>query len=386
MSSPALRLFGHFAVTALLALIVGTLPACNRNKTPSYAQNQPYPQQQPNYYPQQPNGYPQQPQQPGYYPQQPGQYPPQNYPQQPGQYPPQNYPQQPQPPPQQPQQPTNPFPSLPGLPGLPSGGTSLLDPINTMDINWLRNQAGVVMGALIDALPADKQSIVKDIPFVADPTPGEVNAFAACDDQGLPLMAISDGLLEVEAYIAQFKANDETFGTRKLDEYLKLLAQNGGFVRPPMGFVDPVQSVDGRKVNRQHQLFDEQVGFVLGHELGHHHLGHLGCTANRGGSRGVTPADLGRVLSRTLPLFNQPNELAADIAGTKNVLAAGARQSSYRWTENGAILTLQFFANLDQLTPATVVFGFERSHPHPLIRMPVVQQTAAAWRMTGGMW
>jgi hypothetical protein len=255
-----------------------------------------------------------------------------------------------------------------------------------MDINWLRTNAGSVMGELIQALPADKAAVVRDIPFIADPTPGDVNAFAACDDQGLPLMAITDGLLEIEAYVSQFKANDEVFGTRKLDEYLRIVALAGGFARPPMGFVDPVQSVDGRKVNRQHQLFEEQVAFVLGHELGHHYLGHLGCTANRGGSRGVTPADLGRLLSRTLPVLNQPNEIAADVSGTKNVLAAGGRRSSYHWTENGAMLTLQFFANLDQLTPASVVFGFESSHPHPLIRMPIVQQTAAAWRLTGGMW
>jgi hypothetical protein len=369
MSSSAPHFVGRSAFAVLLALLVGTVAGCNRNKTPSYAQNQQYPQQPGGYYPQQPP--------PGSYPQQPGTYPqqPQGYPQQPGQYP--------QQPPQQPQQPSNPFPSLPGLPG---NGSALNDPINAMDINWLRTNAGAVMGELIQALPADKNAIVRDIPFIADPTPGEVNAFAACDDQGLPLMAITDGLLEIEAYTAQFKANDETFGTRKLDEYLRLLAQNGGFARPPAGFVDPVQAVDPRKVNRQHQLFEEQVGFVLGHELGHHHLGHLGCTANRGGSRGVSPADLGRLLSRALPLFNQPNEIAADVAGTKNVLAAGARRQAYHWTENGAMLTLQFFANLDQLTPSTVVFGFERSHPHPLIRMPIVQNSAAAWRMTGGMW
>jgi Peptidase family M48 len=377
MSLSAPRFLGLSALVTVLSLLVGTVAGCNRNKTPSYAQNQQYPQQ--------PAYYPQQPPPPGGYPQQPGYYPPQQpqgYPQQPGQYP-QQPPQQPQ---QPPPQPSNPFPGLPSIPGLPGNGSTLNDPINAMDINWLRTNAGAVMSELIHALPADKVAIVQDIPFIADPTPGEVNAFAACDDQGLPLMAITDGLLEVEAYIAQFKANDETFGTRKLDEYLRLLAQNGGFARPPLGFVDPVQSVDPRKVSRQHQLFDEQVGFVLGHELGHHHLGHLGCTANRGGSRGVTPADLGRLLSRTLPVFNQPNEIAADVAGTKNVLAAGARRQNYRWTESGAMLTLQFFANLDQLTPATVVFGFERSHPHPLIRMPIVQQSATTWRLTGGMW
>jgi hypothetical protein len=383
MSSLAPRFAGLSSLAAVVLLLAGTTSGCNQNKTPSYAQNQPgqYPPgyQQPGGYPQQPGGYPQQP---GGYPQQPGQYP-----QQPGQYPQQpGYPQQPQP--QQPApQPTSPVPGLPfPLPGMPGTSSPLNDPINAMDINYLRTQAGVVMGELIQALPADKNAIVRDIPFIADPTPGEVNAFAACDDQGLPLMAITDGLLEVEAYIAQFRATDETFGTRKLDDYMRLLAQNGGFARPPAGFVDPTQSMDPRKISRQHQLFEEQVGFVLGHELGHHHLGHLGCTANRGGSRGVSPADLGRLLSRTLPLFNQPNEIAADMAGTKNVLAAGARRQQYRWTENGAVLTLQFFANLDQLTPATVVFGFERSHPHPLIRLPIVQQSAAAWRMTGGMW
>ncbi len=349
-----------------LVLSSALVAGCQRDRQPTYGQAQPPPGQYP-------------PQQ-GYPPPQQGYPPPQTNPQQP---------------PQQPQ-PTSPFPGFPwpfpaptttgGAPA-PTGGlptSPLNDPINNVDVGFLRSQAGVVMGELIGALPANKQSIVRDIPFVADPTPGEVNAFAACDDQGLPLMAITDGLLEIEAYIAQYKANDEIFGTRKLDEYLRLLAQQGGMVRPGPGFVDPGQQIDARKVSRQHQLFDEQVGFVLGHELGHHHLGHLGCTANQGGSRGVNPADLGRLLSRTLPLFNQPNEIAADVAGTNNLLAAGMRRQGYRLTEGGAVLTLQFFANLDQLTPATVVFNFERTHPHPMVRLPIVQQTAASFRLTGG--
>jgi hypothetical protein len=264
----------------------------------------------------------------------------------------------------------------------------LSDPINAIDIGWLRNEAGVVMGALIDALAPGPKAKVTNIPFVADPTVGEVNAFAACDDQGMPLMAITDGLLEVEAHIAQFKANDEIFGTRKVDGYLQLLAQHQRpgqpLVRPGPGFVDPMQQVDGRKVARQHQILQEQLAFVLGHELGHHHLGHTGCANGQGGSRGVSPADLGRLLSRTLPLFNQPNEIAADIAGVNNLLSAGARRQDYRWTEGGATLTLQFFASLDQLTPTTIVFNFERTHPHPLVRQPIVQQTANTWRLTGG--
>ena len=134
---------------------------------------------------------------------------------------------------------------------------------------------------------------------------------------------------------------------------------------------------------RQHQLFDEQLAFVLGHELGHHHLGHTGC-ANGGGSRGASPAMLGRILSRAIPMFNQPNEIAADIAGVNNLLTAGKNRQAYKWTEGGAILTLDFFAALDQLTPAHIVFGFEMTHPHPLVRKPIVLQTANTSRMTGG--
>jgi hypothetical protein len=246
------------------------------------------------------------------------------------------------------------------------------------------------MGELIAALPSAARARVTGIPFVSDPTVGEVNAFAACDDQGLPLMAISDGLLDVEAHIAQYRAIDELFGTRKVDEYEQLLAQhqqpNQPVYRPGPGFTTPSQDNDPRKLVRQHEIFDEQLAFVLGHELAHHHLGHTGCANGQGVSRGgLTPGDLGRLLSRTVPLFNQPNELAADVAGVQNLLTAGTRRQGHRWTEGGAVLTLQFFAAVDQLTPTSIVFAFERTHPLPLIRLPIVQSTANTWRLTGGM-
>jgi hypothetical protein len=90
------------------------------------------------------------------------------------------------------------------------------------------------------------------------------------------------------------------------------------------------------------------------------------------------------MLRRVAPIFNQPNEIAADVAGVNNLLSAGARQQGYRWTEGGAMMTLQFFASLDQLTPAHVIFAFELSHPHPMVRQPIVLQTANTWRLTGG--
>jgi hypothetical protein len=252
-----------------------------------------------------------------------------------------------------------------------------------VDIVWLRNRAQEVIGELTAALAAGPQQRVRGIPLVVDDKVGEVNAFAACTKSGKAVMAISDGLLDIEAHLAQAKATDEIFGTNKTDEYIRLLAQqqqpDRPVVRPPLGFFAPAQHLDPRKVQRQHQLLDEQVAFVLGHELAHHYLGHLPCTAGA-----VSAAEVGLVLSSVIPAFNQPNELAADVSGTNNVLTAGSRRGGYRWTEGGALLTMRFFAGMDQFSPIDIVFGFERSHPPPLIRRPVVQQAAAAWRATGG--
>jgi hypothetical protein len=141
---------------------------------------------------------------------------------------------------------------------------------------------------------------------------------------------------------------------------------------------------DARVLARQHQVFDEQVAFVLGHELGHHHLGHLPCTA---GSDPLGAGEAARILSSQVPLFNQPNEIAADLAGTYNLLDAGrARQARglAGWNEGGGLLTMRFFAGLGQLSPADILTSFERSHPPPQLRTPIIQQAAGAWRSTGG--
>jgi hypothetical protein len=129
-------------------------------------------------------------------------------------------------------------------------------------------------------------------------------------------------------------------------------------------------------------VFEEEVAFVLGHELGHHYLGHLGCTS------GTNPlGDFARVASDTVPLFNQPNEVAADLAGTHNVLDAGkarAGRGGYAWTENGGLLSMKFFAEFGRLSPGDIFLAFERSHPPSELRGPLIQQAALDWRTTGG--
>jgi hypothetical protein len=262
----------------------------------------------------------------------------------------------------------------------------LSDPINDVDPSWLRARTAALVQELVAALPDVAKARVVNVPLTFDDTPGEVNAAAACVRSG-PVLIVTDGLLDIAAHLAAARANDDVFGTNKVVEYVSFVAReqkpNQPIVRPAPGFFDPRQVTDARRVARQHDVFDELVGFVVGHELSHHHLGHLPCTGQPG------PFGLGEIargLSSALPLFNQPNELAADASGTNNVLVAGAMRPGYHLTEGGALLIMQFFSAIDQLSPEDILFGFERTHPPPSVRAPVIQQTAATWRRAGGGW
>ncbi len=271
---------------------------------------------------------------------------------------------------------------------LPAPGAVVLpvpnDPINTIDLGYLRGEAQSLLNELVATLPPPQQSRVAGIPLVVDSTQGDVNAFATCTSSGHAAMAITDGLLDIEAHLSQARATDEIFGTHKLTDYIQLIVQNqqpkAPIVQPPAGFFDPTQQADGRKVARQHQLLEEQIGFVLGHELAHHYMGNLPCT-----SAGQLPlAELGQALSGTVPLFNQPNEIAADTSGTNTLLTMGFRRSGYHLTEGGALITMQFFACLEQFSSDKLLIAFQNDHPPAVLRTPIIQQTAAAWRLTGG--
>lgn len=352
--------------TALALLAALSLAACETPAAPAQ-----YPQQQevaPGQLP--PQGYQ------GYAP---GQLPPQGYP--PGQLPPQ--PQYPQPSYYPPAQPPQGYPAQVPPPYV----APQADPINNVDLEYLRTSARSVLGELVAALPPAAQAKVQGIPFRPDTKVGEVNAYAGCDEQHQPYMAVTDALLQIEAYMSQLRAVDEVFGGQKLDGYVKMVAkyQKPGqpIVTPPAGFVDPAQQNDPRKVARQHQLLEEQLAFVLGHELGHHHLGHTGCAVGQSGDRPLTVGDLGRIFTKVVPPSNQMNEVSADAIGIDDVLAAGARRPGYHWTEGGAMLTLYFFSELQKLTLETLALGLLSSHPNPAFRVDPIRREAARFRATG---
>jgi len=276
-------------------------------------------------------------------------------------------------------------PGVPAIPGLPSN-IQLFSPSGALLMPFMKDEAKKLYQKLKDALPANKKSIVDNIPLLSDPSKDDVNAFAGCDDSGKTFVVVTEGLYQMIDLIAQTRATDETFGTDFYDEYIKdLAAQQEGkatILPLPPGALDPTKSLDQRKLQRQRQIFDEEIGYVVGHELGHHYLGHLGSTC--GASKGPATAipDMQNAVRKILPAINQPNEIAADMAGINNLLDMGQNESDYHFGEGGALLVLDFFKKVQDLHPGGVLFTFMSTHPAPEIRSPIVKNTANFWRLT----
>jgi len=258
------------------------------------------------------------------------------------------------------------------------------DPINRFDGAFLKTRASTILAELVAALPELQRRQMKPVPLGFDERPGEVNAFAACI-KGRAVMVMTGGIMEIQAQMARARAHDEHFGTHKLDDYAALVAkqqrQGRPVPRPPASFYESEKDQDATKVARQHQLLDEGLAFVLGHELAHHYLSHTGCVGLDASA--LTPADVARAVTVKVPAFNQANELASDLYGIQNALGAG-RTKTPTWKEDGALLTLRFFLEVRRAHGGDVLFSFQSTHPHPEVRRPVVVQAAETWRRTGG--
>lgn len=245
-----------------------------------------------------------------------------------------------------------------------------LDPINRLRTAQLEAHAQTILGDLVAALPDDKRAHVASYQLQFDNALGDVNAYATCGEGGTPIVAVSDGMLHIAAHLAMSTATDELFETEKRSEYLDWISEHGAKAPPP-GFYAPAFHTDREKILRQREIFDEQIAFILGHELAHHYLGHLGCDSLE---LDVLP---------DVPVFEQAEELAADVAAVKNLLSAGARRAGYEWTEAGALLVLSAFHARMAITMRTIVFAFERTHPFPALRMPLITTTADLWKVSG---
>lgn len=273
--------------------------------------------------------------------------------------------------------------TVPSVTTTPVNSTTLSaeDALGRGDMAFMRQRVQTVVGAIVAVLEPALRTRVEHIPLVFDPSRTEVNAYATCSRASKPAVIITDAMLVLTANLSQLKAVDEVFGTRWSDEYARYVAQNQQantpLLSPPVTWVTTAQASHRSTLARQLQLFDEMIAFVFGHELAHHYLNHLPCTS-------LLPLDaseIGLVVTDTIPAFNQPNEAAADVAGIRNLLKAEPASLGHSLSENGALAQLRFFGALDNARPIDV-FTFERTHPPPSVREPIVTAAAQAFRAT----
>ncbi len=246
----------------------------------------------------------------------------------------------------------------------------------------------MILGELIAALGPSEQAKVRGIPLVFDSTL-EINAFAGCE-RGAPFMAGTEGILQAVDAIAQTNATDQMYGTRTYDAYVAAVVPRlarGENISPalPLGSI-PLQYVAiPQRLSRAREIFQEVMAFTFGHELAHHYLGHTGCANGQAMAGGPALATLGHLLTSVVPFANQPNESAADVWGANDALDAGLRRSpgNYRWSEQGGLLLLEFFAKLESAAGGSGnVFSpvnLLRTHPNPGIRIPVVRGVVQQW-------
>lgn len=326
---------------------------------------------------------------------------------------PQPQPAQPPPPPAPPPVAAPQLPQLPqGLPQLPQGlpfptsipqpGQSLLstrpppdpaslsapppgavDPQGHLTLGWMTAESERVYEQLRAALPPDTRARVAAVPFHVAIDGREPNAAAGCTPgSGAPIVFITSAMLFLAGAASEARAVDELAGTQAYEAYAQQVVawlRAGQAVGPiPMGLIAPAMASDPRKLARQRHLFTQQIAFILGHELAHHHRGHTGCTHGRDASREDAEA-LQRGLADAIPTLEQPNEVEADVWGIWNVLEAGHAAPGGAWTDEGALLNLDVFRHLSSLAAGDLEVVFLSTHPPSELRGPIVESTARSW-------
>lgn len=295
------------------------------------------------------------------------------------------------------------FPGLEGLPiplplpdpntpdpAPPARGTLAAAPPGSFDAHghmpraFLEQRAHTVHQALVAALDARQNEQTRAIPFEVLDEPNEPNAAAGCTRATrTPVMMITSAMLELAAGIAEAKAYDEAAGTSTYDQYVTAVIEQVRNQRPVQGVHPSLHtaphSTDPHKLARQVHLYDQQVAFIVGHELAHHYRGHTDCVSGRTDAERERDA-ISRRLAHTIPTFSQPREVEADMWGVVNVMESGRGRSGGVWNQEGALLNMDFFRRLADRGGAELVLAFLSTHPPALVRIPIVRSTAQQWR------
>jgi hypothetical protein len=275
-----------------------------------------------------------------------------------------------------------PDPTPPVRGSLPAAPPGSWDASGFMTSAFLDQEAHAIHAALVTALDAHENEQIRAIPFEVIGEPREPNAAAACTRSRDARMVITSAMLELAAGIAEAKAYDELAGTDTYERYVTSVVSQVQHEQPISG-VDPrlhqtPTATDPHKLSRQRQLYDMQIAFIVGHELAHHYRGHTNCVAGRSDAE-VQRDELAQILAHTVPPFSQPREIEADMWGATNVLEVGRARQGDTWTEEGALLNLDFFRRLTDHGGQELIMAFLSTHPPSALRIPIVRSIAQQW-------
>jgi len=278
-------------------------------------------------------------------------------------------------------------------PEVPSRGSLSPAPFGSFDgeglmtSDFIMTRSRAIHATLIAALGERERNLMSSVPFEIANEANEPNAAAICSKSSRrPFILITTAMLVVAAGIAETKSYDEVSNTNYFDSYIDAVVNQVKSKRPvgavPRGLLTGPQAIDQHKLARQVHLFDQELAFIIGHELAHHYRGHTGCVSSGGdGSRAqVSPEEISRILSSTIPVFHQPQEIESDMWGIVTLLEAGNGRQGGRWTEEGALLNMDFFGRLRDRGGEEIFTTFFSTHPLPQLRTPIIQSTARQWR------
>jgi hypothetical protein len=244
-----------------------------------------------------------------------------------------------------------------------------------------RSTARDAMGALVARLPAEAKRRLTGMYVAFDDSATDVNALAACDDDGDYVVVVSDALLRLAETAAAAQATDEVFGTHKLDEYAAFLAsapsrEGVRALPPPAGFFDASQARAPAKLALEGVRLREILGAVVAHELTHLVQGDLVCpnptaTHERGDDL-WTREERDHAVAVALKIYAPLRVLAADGDATRCLLDAGM-------TEQGGLAWLSLVDRIEGAhgAPGSTYLAL---HHDGGVRAEVVRAAADQWR------
>jgi hypothetical protein len=245
----------------------------------------------------------------------------------------------------------------------------------------LRAVASQELRAIVAQLSTAERARVVGVYVAFDDDAAEVNAMAACDDDGDYVVVLTDAMLRLADLVSFGRAVDEETGAHKLEAYAELLAasQRAGarLLPPPAGFFDVAGDADPSSVRAVYeQRLRETLSAIIARELAHSVRGDLTCphpTATKEPGDDVwTPSEQRAALELAPRLSNEARGLQREVDALRMAEAAGR-------TSEGYVAFLTFLAKAAPSPTSTTARLYTKTHGAPARRAEAVRSAKAPW-------